>query len=211
MLHFGCFELSKWAANKESLCDSIQVAESASPISLGEDTTALGVLWYPCCDTLAVHIPPIPGGVPSKANILSFVASLFDPLGLWAPTSIRGKLLMQELWQIGQDWRVPVPDQTAVWFRDFCADLQALVPFSIPCWTGQQLGYASLFVRFADASEWGCAACIYVRSVSGSDVVIRLLWAKTKVMPLKKVTIPKLELAACVMLVCLMSVVLQAL
>ncbi len=211
MLHFGCFELSKWAANEESLCDSIQVAESASPVSLGEDTTALGVLWYHRCDTLAVRVPPIPDGVPSKASILSFVALLFDPLGLWAPTSMRGKLLMQELWQIGQDWRAPVPDQTAIRFCDFCADLQALVPFFIPRWTGQQPGYASLLVGFADASERGSAACIYVRSVSGSDVVIRLLCAKTKVAPLKKVTIPKLKLAVCVMLVRLMSVVLRAL
>ena len=39
----------------------------------------------------------------TKRNLLKKISSLFDPLGLLAPFTIRSKLLMQENWSAGID------------------------------------------------------------------------------------------------------------
>jgi len=47
---------------------------------------------------------------------------------------------------------------------------------------------------FADSSEKGYAAVVYLRCISGSTIQCHLITAKSKVAPLKHVTIPRLEL-----------------
>lgn len=59
-------------------------------------------------------------------------------------------------------------------------------------------GYVSLELHaFSDASEKTYGTCIYLKSVDAANKVkVHLLCSKTKVAPLKKTTIPKLELSA---------------
>lgn len=49
---------------------------------------------------------------------------------------------------------------------------------------------------FADASERAYVAVLYLRTATEGDVRVSLLMAKTKVAPLKRVSIPRLELCA---------------
>ena len=53
---------------------------------------------------------------------------------------------------------------------------------------------------FGDASPKGYGACIFLRAemIDGS-VVISLVIAKAKIAPLKKLTIPRLELLSCLL------------
>ncbi len=48
-------------------------------------------------------------------------------------------------------------------FRAYCADVQKLASFRIPQWTGQHRGDDAHYFGFADASERGYAACVFVR------------------------------------------------
>lgn len=65
---------------------------------------------------------------------------------------------------------------------------------------------------FSDAIETAYSACIYLRSVDArGKVFVHLLCAKTKVAPLKSLTIPKLELSAIVVLVKLIKKVTDSL
>ena len=53
---------------------------------------------------------------------------------------------------------------------------------------------------FCDSSNVAYAAAVYVRVVTSVGMVVNLLSAKSKVAPLKAVTIPRLELLACLLL-----------
>lgn len=50
--------------------------------------------------------------------------------------------------------------------------------------------------HFADASEMGYACVSYLRVQSGKEVHCAFIFGETHVSPLKRVTIPRLELAA---------------
>ena len=61
--------------------------------------TVLGVRWDTDLDTLevkSVRFRPIESLTKWKA--LAFFSSLYDPLGLLSPVSIKGKLFIRQLW-----------------------------------------------------------------------------------------------------------------
>ena len=58
----------------------------------------------------------------TKRNFLRKIATLFDPIGLIAPYTIRAKLLLQEMWTAGLEWDEELSDtliNTArAWFKE---------------------------------------------------------------------------------------------
>ncbi|XP_035225507.1 uncharacterized protein LOC118198027 [Stegodyphus dumicola] len=65
---------------------------------------------------------------------------------------------------------------------------------------------------FADASEKAFGAVIYLQSItSPGEYCSKLLCSKSRVAPIKTMTIPRLELSACLLLSKLMQKVLEAL
>ena len=66
------------------------------------------------------------------------------------------------------------------------------------------------FQGFCDSSNAAYAAAVYVRDMTSMGVVVNLLSAKSKVPPLKAVTLPRLELLACLLLSKLVVLVRKA-
>jgi len=90
-------ELKKWASNTPAVLQAIPAADRVcAPMSFGDDdgygTKVLGLAWHPeqdyiCC---ALNLEPPP--VFTKRGILSLVARIFDPLGVFGPFSIFGEI-----------------------------------------------------------------------------------------------------------------------
>ena len=61
----------------------------------------------------------------TKRIILSQVNSIYDPLGLAGPFTIRAKILMRQLWGIEEKlhWDDPIPDKYKREWMQFCQDL----------------------------------------------------------------------------------------
>ncbi|XP_046628209.1 uncharacterized protein LOC124309036 [Neodiprion virginianus] len=205
LLKAGGFELQKWtSSHPETLVDiSRNHQEIAMHLNLDQSPffRALGLAWRPDIDAFAFS-PQIHQTRDNftKRKVLSQTAQLFDPLGWLSPITIRAKIFMQELWALGFDW-----DEPSRWI-EFLQDLQGISAITIPRWIG--LSSASLGIEihgFADASQSGLGAVIYARTyINTHEVRVSLVCAKTKVAPLMKVTISRLELCAANLLVRLM-------
>ncbi len=189
------FNLRSWATNSKLLKEQAakdKVLDADSPIA-----NVLGLRWNTVSDTLSLvqkSPPPTDSGVVTKREILKESSKIFDPLGLISPVSVKAKILMQEVWQQNLDWDEPVSqDIRERWLRianDLIQSINITIPrsyFSPNCSPGP----VQLHV-FADASPKAYGAVAYVTQAENVSFVM----SKSRVAPLKKLSLPRLELMA---------------
>lgn len=204
LLELGGFELAKWASNDTSLldhlppdkCDMQPFFSPEVEISL----KLLGVYWDPNSDSFSYHTAPFECNH-TKRSVLSCIARLYDPLGWISPVIFLAKSLMQELWKRCLEWDSVLPlDIQKVWIS-FITSLPLLRHVKIPRYIFASDGIDYHLVGFSDASERGYAAVVYLCVFSkNAEPKIRLLIAKSKVAPIKPLSIPRLELCGALLL-----------
>ncbi|XP_049297835.1 uncharacterized protein LOC125771339 [Anopheles funestus] len=124
---------------------------------------------------------------------------MYDPLGLIAPVLVRAKLLMQELWLLKSGWDDPVPEQIYNKWTTISDEWQSLSTYKTIRHVLLPNSQVELHT-FTDASEAAYGACIYARCKNAEgEIRISLLASKSRVAPLKRVTLPRLELNAAVL------------
>ncbi|XP_072384596.1 uncharacterized protein [Diabrotica undecimpunctata] len=213
ILQRGCFPLRKWVSN----CSSIIQGLNASPVEsnflrIGDSTKALGILWHIDEDVLSYHVTTPVSNSASKRTILSNIAQIFDPLGLLAPCIIKAKIIIQEIWSEHLEWDQSVPVSIHTKWLIFKDQLSLLNNLKIPRHVICSNHILLELHGFSDASEQAYGACIYTRSINSSgEVTVQLLCAKSKVAPLKKITLPRLELMGALILSRLSNKVIQSL
>ena len=128
---------------------------------------------------------------------MSDIVKTFDVLGWFSPAIIVVKILLQCLWEERIPWDDPVPtDIRDIWsqWRD---ELPLLTIHLIPrCYFPNDMKMASVQLHgFSDASQHAYAGVVYLRVVGqNGEVHTSLVMSKTKVAPIKRLTIPCLEL-----------------
>ncbi|XP_018359071.1 PREDICTED: uncharacterized protein LOC108758564 [Trachymyrmex cornetzi] len=134
----------------------------------------------------------------TKRQLLSLISKIYDPLGLIGPILVIAKQLMQRVWKEQLDWDEELPDHLhKEWLRYHSAINSAqtlVVPRNV------NPGNASMDIEvhiFCDASEKSYGACAYAchQGREGS-IAIQLMCSKSRVAPLKSITLPRLELNA---------------
>lgn len=119
---------------------------------------------------------------------------------------------MQLLWLCGSGWDEPLPEDIAERWTQFRDELPLLGEVRVPRWTGIRSTLDDWTIHaFCDASKAAYAACVYVRvtDITGHTRV-QLVAAKSKVAPLKQISIPRLELNGARLLSQLVSTVARA-
>ncbi|XP_029159529.1 uncharacterized protein LOC114931579 [Nylanderia fulva] len=171
----------------------------------GESHATLGLRWHPQGDWFSFTIRPRSTTDLTKRRVLAETARLFDPMDWLAPVVIRAKILIQSTWLQRLDWDSPLPDQDAHRWRQLLNQLPLLDHIRVDRWlsTGDDQSQLQLH-GFADASERGYAAVVYIRNAATEKTSINLLMAKSKVAPVKQVSLPRLELCATALLTTLM-------
>ncbi|XP_058827450.1 uncharacterized protein LOC131687383 [Topomyia yanbarensis] len=186
LLQKGGFELRKWTSN------CLEVLQGLSDDQIGT--------WEPEADYLRFHSQIRSSSEhPTKRSILSDITKLFDPLGLIAPVVVRAKILMQELWLLSCDWDDPVPEPIKSRWEIYHQELVKISEHHVNRYAFLPSSFIQLHT-FADASQAAYGACTYVRCEDDQgNVRIQLVASKSRVAPLKRITIARLELCAAVL------------
>ncbi|XP_060868578.1 uncharacterized protein LOC132943558 [Metopolophium dirhodum] len=195
----GKFQLRKWASNLPSILQAVPATEcSMDPAVLFDDEgqailKILGMHWNPTQDYFSYHYHS-PSLTTTKRSVLSDMARIFDPLGFLAPVTFLAKYVMQLLWTSGIGWDDLVPEQILTIWKRYQQELKSIQTLTIPRRITIDGHPTYELHTFSDSSEKGYAAVVYLRCISGSTIQCHLITAKSKVAPLKHVTIPRLEL-----------------
>ena len=209
------FDLKKWRSSSSEVIDSIPAElQEALPQQEMVDHHAchypktLGIAWNSRQDVLAAQVQLPENYVSTKRGIISDTAKSFDVLGWLAPFIIKMKILFQSLWQEKIGWDDTLEDRLADQHREWREQLPLLKSVTLPrCYFSAAPTVSVQLHGFAEASTAACAAVVYLRSTyEDGSTTSRLVVAKTKVSPLKAVSIPRLELCAAVMVAELLAI-----
>ena len=163
---------------------------------------------------LPIYLPPLESI--TKRALVSDIARTFDALGLFSPSIIKAKILLQRLWEQKIDWDDAVPESIREAWSQMAwrSELNMLTEKRIPrCYFPKEAKIISTQLHgFSDASELAYAGAVYLRMCdSEGNVHGSLVTSKTKVAPIKRLTIPRLELCGAHLLAQLLHHVREAL
>ena len=204
LLQEGGFDLGKFMSTSREVIESVpeeKRAKSLQNLDLNDcslpQESALGLKWNVEGDffTYTVDLQDKPM---TRRGVLSTTASLYDPLGLVAPVLLVPKMIQQELCKLNLEWDDALPSSSANEFINWKANTSALSKLQIPrCFqSGPSDGCKLELHFFSDASEFAYGSAVYLKVVSDTEVRVNLVLGKSRVAPLKVVSIPRLELTA---------------
>lgn len=206
MLSRGGFQLQKWSSSSAELLHEIETENTergdSLELKLDEDLKILGLTWSREKDEFkyTVQLPELEKPV-TKRRVISDIAKLYDPLGWIAPCVITAKIFIQKIWLSGIGWDDDIPHQLLNEWITYRDSLSKLTNFCIPRWLGVHMGGNLQLQGFCDASNDAYAAVVYAKVIDENGVAhVNLVTSKTKVSPIKQVSIPKLELCGATLL-----------
>ncbi|XP_055589370.1 uncharacterized protein LOC129741647 [Uranotaenia lowii] len=212
----GGFEIRNFVSNSTIVLSEIGEVNAPPSKDLGLLTSekalsVLGIRWFPKLDifTFTLNLPQLDTRLlngmlrPTKRQVLSTVMSLYDPLGMLAAFVVHGKIIIQTLWKTGCKWDEPVDDSTFANWKRWTNLFSRLgeVRISRP-YFGQGSPETCQPIQmhtFVDASKEAYACVIYFRYFDRGFPRCTLVGAKSKVAPVKPLSIPRLELLAAVL------------
>lgn len=209
MCKAGGFRLTKFYSNNRSVLQTIPDEEKSKSLrNLDLSSTqlpserALGMHWCAESDVFSFKVM-LEEKPETRRGILSSISSIYDPLGLVSPFLLEGKKLLQSICSEKCSWDMELSShQKAAWQK-----WKSQLP------TIQQLRFDRCFKptdvtsikstslhHFSDAACDGYGQASYIRYVSTDGRVhCMLVMAKSRVAPIKRPTIPRLELTAAVL------------
>ncbi|XP_074651593.1 uncharacterized protein LOC141906247 [Tubulanus polymorphus] len=200
----GGFRLHKIVSNSRQVIKAFDSREWASSVvSLDMENLpterALGVVWDAETDELTFNIRMDRDKPITRRGILSVVSGVFDPLGLAAPFVLPAKILLQVLCKAKLGWDEDIGKVSQKSFETWKAGIISLERIRIPrCIKPVDVEVVKYELHyFTDAREIGCGVVCYLRCLDkNKNATCRIITSKSKVAPLKKISIPRLELTA---------------
>ena len=200
----GGFNIEKFVSNNRDVLNSISEEKRAKSFQQIDLTSAelpadrtLGMIWNVEEDCFEFNVQlqdkPI-----TRRGILSVRSTIFDPLGFVSPFILPAKHIGQEAIRQGLEYDDKLPEELQQRWCEWKEEAPALSKFKIKRWQSTPGKVAARELHhFCDASNVGFGTVSYLREQQeDGQINVSLLYAKSRVTPLKKITIPRLELAA---------------
>ncbi|GBM11893.1 hypothetical protein AVEN_209599-1 [Araneus ventricosus] len=202
--------LRKWRTNPKQLNllwqqEGVETELSeTSAIDLRPPIKVLGLAWDSERDL--IYFDPkdllkfLSRKIESKRFILSVVGRIFDPIGILGPFVIKLKCLLQDLWTLGVDWDSELPPKLRHKWQQWSSEAEDLTEIRIPrYYLGELDQEISIFEihSFSAASKTAYGTILYLRFVTrNNEIETSFICSKSRVAPLKSLTLPRLELTA---------------
>ena len=224
------FNVRKWRTkDEEDQCKLINLYEKNEGVNSGVEMNnvnsinndkVLGLYWNHKKDIISLKINEVfkeaINIIPTKRNILSVIASVYDPVGYLQPIVIKLKILFQKICRSKLEWDDDIGILVNKW-KEIVTSLTSSETVSFnrcfyPYDINDPIDKCYLH-GFSDASISAFAAVAYFKSVSRcGNVAIKFVTSKSRIVPLNKTyTIPRLELLGNVILSSLIRVVYNSL
>ncbi|GFW00281.1 uncharacterized protein TNCV_4354781 [Trichonephila clavipes] len=137
----------------------------------------------------------------TKRDVLSVIARLYDPLGLIGSVISKAKIFLQKLWLKKLNWKEFLPDAIAPEWLNFVSSLKALEELKTDRYILTDSYVKLMLLGYADTSESAYGAEVYMHSVKeDGTTTTKLISSKSRVAAIKVISIPSLELSACLLL-----------
>lgn len=199
VLEHSGFPLCKWVSNNETIVQIMDGEEAVSCLfEEREQPSVLGLKWLVKTDEFTYEVRSEMMSVSStKREILSQIGRLYDPNGFIAPVITRAKILMREVWNSKLNWDDRVPKEIEKNWESIKSTMRDLEQIRIPRWIGMETDVQLQLHGFADSSvlAYGCSIYVRVQKLSG-HISCYMIASKSKIAPIKEVSIPRLELTA---------------
>ncbi|UYV75782.1 hypothetical protein LAZ67_13001334 [Cordylochernes scorpioides] len=181
------FELRDWMWNEPGITEQ-------DPASI------LGMKWHLQTDTVAINVQSLRNIDEEKSitkrSIFSACHHIFDPIQFTCLATIKIKKMVQDAWKENKSWDEPLNEDRWVEFIKWRKQALELDQIKIPRWILPIKGRTTLHV-FCDASAIAYATVIFMRIENASVIVVRFVEARNRLATIKRITIPRLELLAC--------------
>jgi len=213
ILEKGGFALHKWCANHPDLLkgipEQLQESEVSCDFKNYEGIKTLGLVWHPSQNTFKyeINIKPCRELV-TKRLVSCVISSIFDPTGPLGPVIDRYKMFIQHLWLRQISWDEELPQDLQETWKKLYRQLPVLNNTSLSRSVKIKGEIITIQIHgFCDASERAFGACVYIRSSNArGNLHSQLLCSKSRVSPVKQVSIPRLELCGAQLLARLIKV-----
>ena len=196
------FTLKKWASNCLEVLQETPVEDrlEANEFTLNaESSPILGLEWIIDKDCLQVCRYPnkeCPQDITQRV-MLSFVSSVFDPKGNFAPFTMRMRMLLKSIWiRFGQIWDEKITEEDGKVFLDWVAEMQTIKYTSLPRKYFSATPKNVQLHIFSDASLDAMCIVAYFRAEVNDGKEISFVLGKCRITPIKQLSIPRLELQA---------------
>ena len=197
------FDLRKWRSSSQEVLDSIDPSlleqvpvKDLTDVHSASHPKALGVEWDAHDDAMSTSLTLPNDFLSTKRGVISDIAKTFDVLGWIAPSIILMKVLYQRLWELRIAWNEEIPATYLNQHVEWREQLPLLASKRLPrCYFAPQSNKTTTQLHgFCDASQYAYGAVVYIRATySDHDPTCTLDTAKTRVAPLKQLSIPTVK------------------
>ncbi|XP_065354596.1 uncharacterized protein LOC135949062 [Calliphora vicina] len=205
----GGFEMRNWISNSKGVLNALNSNLSQSNKCISDPDSqyekVLGLWWLPESDEFT-FIHKFKDEIfekstyPTKRQLLRILMTIFDPLGLLGFLIVEAKIILQDVWRSGTSWDEPIHDNERKAWWQWIQKLKNINKIKIPrCFALVSQSDRNELHIFVDASTQAYAALAYIKASVGDDTCCSLIASKTRVAPLKPISVPRMELMSAIL------------
>ena len=191
-------EVKKLASSSDEIMKEIPPIDRAKGITIEDEThmtvKTLGIRWNAESDDFTFEVKSFDQMQLTKRNLLSWLARIFDPLGMLSAYTITGKILIQRAWIARVDWDEKLDEKLSSDCRKWFEEAEFLRRIRMPRMLFKNKATEQQLHIFSDASMEAYGAVIYLRQKIDGENSVTFVLAKGKVAPVRVVSVPRLEL-----------------